>query len=134
MAGAPPPAMPASRARATAGNAFSSSGSNVHWWVAVQSTGAAAWGTRCGQPMARAMGMRMSGGLAWAIVDPSVNSTMGWVTDWRWTTTSMRWEGTANRRWASVSSSPLVTGVAGVSVMSGPMLRVGWAGAWAGVA
>ena len=31
----------------------------------------------------------MSGGLAWAIVDPSVNSTMEWMTDWRWTTTSM---------------------------------------------
>ena len=32
----------------------------------------------------------MSGGLAWAMVEPSVNSTIEWTTDCGCTTTSMR--------------------------------------------
>ena len=66
---------------ATAGKAASSSGSKVHVCAAVQSMAGAAPGTRSGQPRASAIGMRMSGGLAWAIVDPSVNSTIEWMTD-----------------------------------------------------
>ena len=76
-------------ASGTAGNASSSSGSNVQVCAAVQSTGLAAPGTRSGQPSASAIGIRMSGGLAWAMVEPSVNSTIEWITDWRCTTTSM---------------------------------------------
>ena len=40
----------------------------------------------------------MSGGLAWAIVDPSVNSTMEWITDCRCTTTSMPVEADAEQQ------------------------------------
>ena len=46
-----------------------------------------------GQPRPMAMGPRMSGGVAWAIVDPSVNSTIEWTYDWGCTTTSMRSKG-----------------------------------------
>ena len=35
------------------------------------------------------MGRRMSGGLAWARVEPSTNSTIEWTTDCGWTTTSI---------------------------------------------
>lgn len=55
----------------------------------VQSTAAAASGTRSGQPMPSAMGSRMSGGLAWASVDPSANSTIEWITDCGCTMTVM---------------------------------------------
>ena len=46
-----------------------SSGSNVQVWALVQSTAGAASATRSGQPSASAIGIRMSGGLAWAMVD-----------------------------------------------------------------
>ncbi len=72
------------------GKPSASSGSKVQDWAAVQSTAAAAPGTRSGQPRARAIGSRMSGGDAWAMVEPSVNSTMEWITDCGWTTTSIR--------------------------------------------
>ncbi len=36
------------------------------------------------------MGSFMSGGLACANVEPSVNVTIEWIIDWGWTTTSMR--------------------------------------------
>src|SRR5258706_13941501 len=75
-AGTVPAALAADLARATAGNAPASSGSKVHDCALVQSTGLAAPATRSGHASACAMGIRMSGGLAWAIVDPSVNSTM----------------------------------------------------------
>ena len=42
----------------------------------VQSTAGAASATRSGQASASAIGIRMSGGLAWASVEPSVNSTI----------------------------------------------------------
>ena len=84
-----PPADPASRAMRTAGKACSSSGSKVQVWAAVQSTAGAAPATRSGQPSASAIGIRMSGGLACAMVEPSVNSTIEWTTDCRWTTTSI---------------------------------------------
>ncbi len=89
-AGNVPPASPTSRASLTAGNASSSRGSNVHVAAVVQSQPGAAPGTRSGQPRPRAIGIAMLGGEAWASVDPSVNSTIEWTTDWGWTTTVMR--------------------------------------------
>ena len=50
----------------------------------------AAPGTRAGQPSASAMGSLMSGGLAWAIVEPSVKVTIECTMDCGCTTTSMR--------------------------------------------
>ena len=75
-----------------------SSGSNVQVWACDQSTGAAAPGTRSGQPRASAIGIAMSGGLAIATVAPSVNSTMECTTDWRCTTTWMRSKPMPNSR------------------------------------
>src|SRR6516165_5609424 len=117
----------------TAGNAFSSSGSKVHVCAEVQSMAGAAPGTRSGQPRARAIGIRMSGGLAWAIVEPSVNSTMEWMTDCGWTTTLIFSKPSPNSRWASITSSPLLTRVAELIVITGPMFQVGWASACSGV-
>ena len=51
---------------------------------------AAAPGTRCGQPSASEMGSFMSGGLAWARVEPSTKVTIECTIDWGCTTTSMR--------------------------------------------
>ena len=75
----------------------------------------------------------MSGGLAWAIVAPSVNSTMEWITDCGCTTTSIRSNPMPNSRCASMSSRPLLTSVAELIVTTGPMSQFGWARAWAGV-
>ena len=127
-----PPAVPACRASGTAGNASSSSGSKVQVCAAVQSTAGAAPGTRSGQPSASAIGMRMSGGLAWASVEPSVNSTIEWMTDCRCTTTSIRSKPIPNSRCASISSRPLLTRVALLIVITGPMFQVGWASACSG--
>jgi len=69
------------------------------------------------------MGSRMSGGDACAIVAPSVNSTIEWIIDCGWTTTSMRSYGMANSRCASITSSALLTRVAELVVMSLPMSR-----------
>ncbi len=98
-----------------------------------QSMAGAAPGTRSGQPSASAIGIRMSGGLAWAIVDPSVNSTIEWMTDCGWTTTEILSNPSPNSRWASMTSSPLLTSVAELIVMTGPMFQVGWASACSGV-
>ena len=102
-------------------------------WRCVQSTCAAAPGTRSGQPMASAIGSRMSGGEAWAMVEPSTNSTMEWITDCGWTTTSMRSNGMSNSRCASMTSRPLLTSVAELVVISRPMSQVGCARACCGV-
>ena len=59
------------------------------------------------------------------MVAPSVNSTMEWMTDWGWTTTSIRSGATSNRRWASMSSSPLLMRVEELMVTTGPMSQVG---------
>ena len=64
------------RASSTAGNASLSSGSNVQVAALSQAHAAAAPGTRSGQCSASAIGSRMSGGLAWAIVEPSVKVTI----------------------------------------------------------
>lgn len=53
-----------------------SSGKNSQVDAVDQSKAGAASGTRPGQPRPMAMGPRMSGGVAWARVEPSVNSTI----------------------------------------------------------
>lgn len=75
-AGAVPPSPPTCRARPTDGKASVSSGKNSQLEAFVQSKAGAASGTRWGQPRPIAMGPPMSGGVAWASVEPSLNSTM----------------------------------------------------------
>ena len=75
----------------------------------------------------------MSGGLAWASVEPSTNSTIECITDCGWTTTSIRSIGMSKSRCASITSRPLLTSVAELMVMTGPMAQVGWAIACSGV-
>ncbi len=74
----------------------------------------------------------MSGGLTWARVEPSTNSTIECTTDCGWTTTSIRSNPTPKSRWASITSRPLLTSVAEFVVTSGPMDQVGWARACSG--
>src|SRR5450631_3486225 len=132
-AGKHAPAAPTSLARVTAGKASSSSGKNSQVAALVQSTDGPASGTRSGHAIPRAMGISMLGGETWASVDPSMNSTIEWTKDWGWTTTSMRSKGMSNSRWASMTSSPLLTSVAELVVITGPMAQVGWARACRGV-
>ena len=84
-------------------------------------------GSRSGQASASAMGSRMSGGLAWAMVAPSTKVTIEWTIDCGCTTTSMSAYGTPKSRWASMSSRPLLTRVAELIVTTGPMSQVGCA-------
>ncbi|MPM89710.1 hypothetical protein SDC9_136822 [bioreactor metagenome] len=132
-AGAVPPSVPARRASSTAGNASVSSGSKVHEAAAVQSTGAAAPGTRSGQVSPRAIGSFMSGGEHWAISAPSTYCTAEWTIDCGCTTTWIRDRSTSYSSPASISSSPLLTSVAELMVITGPICQVGWAIACAGV-
>ena len=67
----------------------------------------------------------MVGGLAWRIVEPSTNSTIEWTSLVGWTTTSMRSKGMSKSRWASITSSPLLTRVAELIVITGPIDQVG---------
>jgi hypothetical protein len=69
----------------------------------------------------------MSGGLAWARVDPSVKVTMECTTDCGCTVTSIPSYGTSNSRCASMSSRPLLTRLAEFRVFIGPIDQVGWA-------
>src|SRR6201992_3448091 len=128
-----PPAAPACRASATAGKTGSSSGSNSQVDAVEKSQAAATAGTRSGQPSASAMGSFMSGGLACAIVEPSVNVTIECTIDCGYTTMSMRPYGMPNSRWASMSSSPLLTSDAEFKVFIGPIDQVGCAPACSGV-
>src|SRR5690606_34024508 len=89
-AGTLPPAAPAALASRTPGSASSSSGSNVQLCAASQRQGGAAPVSRSGQPRASAIGSFMSGGLAWASVEPSVNVTIECTIDCGCTTTSTR--------------------------------------------
>ena len=75
----------------------------------------------------------MSGGLAWASVDPSTNSTIEWITDCGCTITVIRSIGMSNSRCASITSRPLLTRVAELIVMTGPIAQVGCAMACSGV-
>ena len=67
----------------------------------------------------------MSGGLAWAIVEPSMKVTIECTIDCGCTTTSMRSYGMPNSRCVSMSSRPLLTSDAEFSVFIGPMTRSG---------
>ena len=71
----------------------------------------------------------MVGGLACTRVEPSTNSTIECTTLVGWTTTSIRSNGMPKSRWASITSSPLLTRVAELIVTTGPMAQVGWASA-----
>ena len=124
----------AARARPTAGKATSSNGSNVQLVAVDQSHGAATGSSRSGHDRPRAMGSRMSGGDACAIVEPSTNSTIECTTDWGCTTTWMSCAGTPKSRCASISSSPLFMSVAELIVTTGPIDQVGCASASCGVA
>ena len=75
----------------------------------------------------------MSGGLAWASVDPSTKVTIEWMTDCGCTTTSIRSYGMSNSRCASITSRPLLTRVAELMVTTGPIAQVGCASASAAV-
>ena len=75
----------------------------------------------------------MRGGPAWAIVEPSTNSTIEWIICCGWTTTSMRSNGMSKSRCASMTSSPLLTRVAEFVVMTRPIEKFGWASACSGV-
>ena len=75
----------------------------------------------------------MSGGDAWAIVEPSTNSTIECTIDCGCTTTSISSYGTPNSRCASITSRPLLTRVAEFVVTTRPMSHVGCASASAGV-
>src|SRR5207248_7631827 len=85
----------------------------------------AAPATRFGQPSASEMGRRMSGGLAWASVEPSVKVTIECTIDCGCTTTSIASHGTSNSKRASISSKPLLTRVAELMVTSRPIDHVG---------
>ena len=73
------------------------------------------------------------GGLAWASVEPSTNSTIECTTLVGCTTTSIRSKGMPKSRCASITSRPLLTRVAELIVITGPMSQVGWASASSGV-
>ena len=82
-------------------------------------------GSRAGAPRASPIGRRMSGIESWAIVAPSTNSTMLWITDCGCTTTSMRSKGVPNSSWASITSRPLFMSVDESMVILAPMSQVG---------
>ena len=67
----------------------------------------------------------MSGIESWAMVAPSTNSTMLWITDCGCTTTSMRSNGVPNSSWASITSRPLFISVDESIVILAPMSQVG---------
>ena len=99
----------------------------------VQSTAGAASGIRSGQVSPSAIGISMVGGLACTIVEPSTNSTIECTTLVGCTTTSIRSNGMPNSRCASITSRPLLTRVAELMVITGPMSQVGCASACSGV-
>ena len=101
--------------------------------AAVQSTGGAASGTRSGQERPSAIGISIVGGLACTSVEPSTNSTIECTTLVGCTTTSIRSNGMPKSRCASITSRPLLTRVAELMVMTGPMSQVGCAIACSGV-
>ena len=84
-----PPRRPACRARSTAGKTAASNGSKSQLAAVAKSQATETRGTRSGQPSAKEIGSFMSGGLACAIVDPSVNVTIECTIDCGCTTTSM---------------------------------------------
>ena len=79
------------------------------------------------------MAWRMSGGLAWAIVEPSTRVTIECTIDCGWTTTWTRSSGRSNWKQASMTSRALLTRVAELVVITRPIDHVGWASACSGV-
>ncbi len=71
------------------------------------------------------MGTSMVGSPIWATTAPSHHSTMEWMYCCGCTTTSMSAKGTSNRWCASITSSPLLTRVAELMVMTLPMAKLG---------
>ena len=74
----------------------------------------------------------MLGGEACARVDPSWNSTIECTTEVGCTTTAIRSKRMPKSRCASITSRPLLTRVALLTVTTGPMLQVGCASACSG--
>ena len=129
-----PPARPAANARSSAGKVLAVDRLERPRGGRGRSRRRAATGSSRSRPARApsAIGSCMSGGLAWAIVAPSVKVTIECTTDCGWTTTSIRSYGMPNSRCASITSRPLLTSVAELMVTTGPMSQVGWASACAG--
>ena len=72
------------------------------------------------------MGRRMSVTPSWAMIDPSVSSTIECTTDCGCTTTSMAAAGVPNSQCASITSRPLFISVAESMVILRPIRHVGW--------
>ena len=68
----------------------------------------------------------MSVGPIWASSDPSTISTMEWMMDCGWITTSIFDTGRPKSQWASMTSNPLFMSVAESIVTFRPMFHVGW--------
>ena len=75
----------------------------------------------------------MSGWPMCASAAPSRKRTSECTIDVGWSTTSIRSYGIPKRKWASITSSPLLASVAESTVIFGPMRQVGWASASSGV-
>jgi len=97
-----------------------------------QSIAGVASGIRSGQARASAIGSRMSGGLAMAMVAPSVYSTMECTIDCGCTTDGDLLERDIEEQVGLDQLQALVTSVALFSEMTGPMFQVGWASACSG--
>src|SRR5579871_4372799 len=82
---------------------------------------------RSGHASAWAMGVRMSGLLSWASVEPSTYSTSEWTMLSGCTSTSTAPGGRPNNSWASMSSRPLFISVAESTEILRPMTQRGWA-------
>src|SRR5699024_1954954 len=81
-----------------AGKVVSSTGSKVQLWAVEKSRAAASPGSFSGWASAQPIAWRMSGGLAWAMVEPSIRVAIEWTMDCGWTTTSTRCSGRSNRK------------------------------------
>ncbi len=75
----------------------------------------------------------MSGGLSWAITEPSLYSTIEWTIDCGWITTPIWSADRSNSQRASMISRALFINVAESTVIFGPIAQVGWARASATV-
>ena len=80
---------------------------------------------RCGYVSAYMIGRRMSGVPSCALIAPSSNCTIEWMTDWGCITTSISSAPTPNSHFASMTSKPLFIMVAESMVILAPMLQLG---------
>ena len=88
---------------------------------------------RSGQVKAYWIGSFMSGGLSWAITEPSLYSTIECTIDCGWITTAIWSAVRSNSHRASMISRALFIKVAESTVIFGPIAQVGWARASATV-